>query len=64
MIALPTSALRKCSCCYWETRSNVKGLHVPTENKDENIYEKTHLLLQHLDVIGRYGPHSHTHRLI
>ena len=61
MTALPTSALRKCSCRYWETRSNVKGLHVPTQNKDKDIYEKNHLLLQHLAVIGRYGPHSHTH---
>ena len=31
-IALPKSALRKRSRCYWQTRSNVKGQHVPTRN--------------------------------
>ena len=53
MIALPTSALRKRSRRYWETRSNIKGQHdAPTK-----IYDKTNLLLQILPVIGRYGPH-------
>ena len=57
-IALPTLALRKCSRCYWETRSNVKGQHVPTRNNQRQKYMKeTHLFLQILAVIGRYGPH-------
>ena len=66
MIALPTLTLRKCSCCYWETRSNVKGQHGymhPLETiKDKHIYkerekEKKTLLVGILAVIGRYGPH-------
>ena len=38
-IALPTSALRKCSRCYWETRSNVKRQHALTRNnqRQKNI---------------------------
>ena len=29
-IVLPKSSLRKCSCCYWETRPNIKRQHAPT----------------------------------
>ena len=42
--------------CYWETRSNIKGQHAPTQNKDKNIYgrgEKTRLLLRILAVISK-----------
>ena len=57
-IALPTSALRKRSRCYWKTRSNVKGQHAPTRNNQRRIcMKKAHLLLRTLAVIGRYGPH-------
>ena len=59
MIVLPKSALRKRSRCYWETRSNVKGQHVPTrtDNQRQKYMKKTHLLLRIFAVIGRYGPH-------
>jgi len=61
-IALPTSALRKRSRCYWKTRSNVKGQHAPTRNNQRQKYlekntQKVHLLLRILAVVGRYGPH-------
>ena len=59
MTALPTSALRKRSRCYWEIRSNVKGQNTPSPNnqKLKYNYEKIHLLLRILAVIGRYEPH-------
>ena len=54
--------IRKRSQYYWETRSNVKGQHEPTrtDNQRQKIYEKTHLLLQILALIGRYGSHLMT----
>ena len=44
-IALPTSAPRKRSRCYWETRSNVKGQHAPTRNNQR----------QKCRGVGRWG---------
>ena len=44
MTVLPKLALRKCSCCYWETRSNVKGQHVQTRTdnrKQKYIWKKS-----------------------
>ena len=57
-IALPTSALRKRSRRYWETRPNVKGQHAPTRNnQSQKIYFlKNHLLFRISAVTGRYGP--------
>ena len=57
-IVLPKSARRKHSCCYWETRSNVKGQHAPTRTdyQRQNM-KKNHLLLRILAVISRYGSH-------
>ena len=56
---LPKLALRKRSCCYWETRSNVKGQHSPTrtDNQRQKYMKKTHLLLLILAVIDGYGSH-------
>ena len=50
-IALPTSAYRKRSRCYWETRSDLKQLKATILKK-----KKTHFLLRILAVIGRSGP--------
>ena len=57
---MPTSALRKRSRCYWETRSNVKGQHdAPTRNNQRQKYmiKLTFSVLRILAVIGRYEPH-------
>ena len=47
--------------CYWETRSNVKlkEQHALTWNNQNSktIFFLTHLLLQFLAVISRFGPH-------
>ena len=61
-IALPTSAPRKRSRWYWETRSNVKGeaTRCADWNNQTKIFgrkKKTHLLLRILAVISRFGPY-------
>ena len=50
--------IRKRSHCYWETRSkgNTDEL-TRTDNQRQKYVKKTHLLLQILAVIGRYGSH-------
>ena len=61
-IALSTSAPEKCSRCYWETRSKVKGQHAPPGNNQRQKYirRKQITFLRILVVIGRYGPHLMT----